>query len=281
MPYLPGNTAQRLTELRSQRGLTQEQLCSELARAGLGYYDRSTISRVESGAVINISSELIAALVKYFDVTADFLLGLTDIPDKKNYELSELGLSYEAARKLLRREVNPDALNRFIECKSFAGLCEKIARFYHSSMTETYAKVDGLFAGIRGLADCADKLGYALTDEQKKELQIDLSSLSDRLDPVHVQKQDVIDSFTKVMDELGDMMNEGIDPEAMIMTDEAFRRRIQTEEHGSIEPVMSQEEMAERAMQGVETLLSGLGLDGKEDKAAFMQLLTSINKQLQ
>ena len=105
-----------------------------------------------------------------------------------------------------------------------------------------------------------------LTDEQKKELQIDLSSLSDRLDPVHVQKQDVIDSFTKVMDELGDMMNEGIDPEAMIMTDEAFRRRIQTEEHGSIEPVMSQEEMAERAMQGVETLLSGLGLDGKEDR---------------
>ena len=40
MPYLPGNTAQRLTELRSQKGLTQEQLCSELARAGLGFYDR-------------------------------------------------------------------------------------------------------------------------------------------------------------------------------------------------------------------------------------------------
>lgn len=281
MPYLLGNTAQRLIELRSQKGLTQEQLCSELARAGLGFYDRSTISRVESGAVTNISSELIAALVKYFDVTADFLLGLTDIPDKKNYELLELGLSYEAARKLLRREVNPDALNRFIECRSFAGLCEKIARFYHSSMTQTYAKVDGLFAGIRGLAGCADELGYVLTEEQKKALQTDLSSLSESLDPGRVQKQDVIDSFTKVMDELGDMMNEGIDPEAMIMSNEAFRRKAQTEKDGSTEAVMSQEEMEEQAMQGVETLLSDLGLDGKEDKAAFMQLLTSINKQLQ
>ena len=279
MPYLPGNTSQRLTELRSQKGLTQEQLCSELAIAGLGYYDRSTISRVESGAVTNISSELIAALVKYFDVTADFLLGLTDIPDKKNYELSELGLSYEAARKLLRREVNPDALNRFIECKSFAGLCEKIALFYHSSMTQIYAKVDNLFAGIRGLADRADNLGYTLTEEQRKALQTELSSLSDRLDPVRVKKQDMIDSFTKVMDELGNMMNEGIDPEAMIMTDEAFRRRVQTEEYGSTEPVMSQEEMAERATQGVEALLSDLGLDGKEDKAAFMQLLTSMNNK--
>ena len=81
------------------------------------------------------------------------------------------------------------------------------------------------------------------------------------------------------MDELGDMMNEGIDPEAMIMTDEAFRRRVQTEEYGSTEPVMSQEEMAERATQGVEALLSDLGLDGKEDKAAFMQLLTSMNNK--
>ena len=149
MPHLPGNIAQRLAELRYQRGLTQEQLSKEMYASGLGYYDRSTISRAESGGVTNVSSELVMALSKYFDVTADFLLGLTDIPDKKNYELSELGLSYEAARKLLFREVDPDALNRFIECGSFAELTERIADFYHSSMTETYAKVDSLFRGIR------------------------------------------------------------------------------------------------------------------------------------
>lgn len=281
MPYLPGNTAQRLAELRSQKGLTQEQLCEELARAGLGYYDRSTISRVESGAVTNISSELIASLVKYFDVTADFLLGLTNIPDKKNYELSELGLSYDAARKLLRREVNPDALNRFVECKSFADLCEKIARFYHSSMTETYAKVDGLFAGIRGLDRYADKLGYTLNDDQRKDLRIKLLSLSDRLDPVLSQKRDAMNSFAAVMDELAGMMRDGIDPEAMILSNETFRKKARAEDGSPAETALTQEEMAERAVRDVDTLLSELGLDGKDNKAAFMQLLNHMSKRLQ
>ncbi len=282
MPYLPGNTAQRLAELRSQRGLTQEQLCSEMEKAGLGFFNRSTISRVESGKVQNVSSELITALVKFFDVTADFLLGLTDIPDKKNYELSELGLSYDAARKLLLREVNPDALNRFIECESFADLCDGIARFYHSSMTEIYAKVNGLFAGIRSLPGHAEELGYSLSTDDQKHLQTDLSALAPCLDPVQAQKLEPVQMFSRVMDELAGMMNRGIDPEAMVLDDEAFRRKVHAETpgEGDAAPVLTQEEMAQRAMQKTSDIMKMLKLEKGEDRAAFLQLLNSLSEQL-
>ena len=276
MPYLPGNTAQRIAELRSQRGLTQEQLSDAIACAGLGHYARSTISRVESGEVKNVSSEMIMALARYFDVTADFLLGLTDIPDKKNYELSELGLSYEAARKLLFREVNPDALNRFIECKSFAELCERIACFYHSAMTETYTNVDGLFSGIRNLPVYAEALGYTIPESEQDKLKRDLSVLRN---PIEVQKHQAVEQFKMVMDELTDLMYSGIDPKAMIMDNEAFRKA--AEKNKREEKIADISEINQAnipdAIFDVVSQMLGIPEEGKE---SYLQLLKLMNERL-
>ena len=277
MPYLPGNIAQRLAELRYQKGLTQEQLSKKMDAAGLGYFDRSTISRAETGEVSNISSELVMALSKYFGVTADYLLGLTDIPDKKNYELSELGLSYEAARKLLHREVNPDALNRFIECESFAELTERIAEFYHSSMTETYAKVDGLFRGIRDLPDVAEDLGYEIPDSERDSLKRKLSVLKD---PVKEQKEMAVEQFEKVMDELAVMMRSGVDPKAMIMDDDTFRKKAKDDKKDN-GPAASPAIPNEKVFEAIFDYMSKkLGIP-EEGRGAFSLLLkTMINEGL-
>ncbi len=277
MPYLPGNIAQRLAELRYQNGLTQEQLSKEMYDAGLGFFDRSTISRAETGEVSNVSSELVMALSKYFGVTADFLLGLTDIPDKKNYELSELGLSYEAARKLLHREVNPDALNRFIECKSFAELTERIAEFYHSSMTETYAKVDGLFRGIRDLSGYAEDLGYTVPESERDSMRRKLSVLKD---PVKDQKEMAVEQFGKVMDELAAMMRSGVDPKAMIMDDDTFRKKAESDKTGNglaVSPAIQNEKVCDMIFDYIAEMLH-IPEEGRE---AFSLLLnTMINKGL-
>ena len=37
---------------------------------------------------------------RLFNVSTDFLLGETNIPDRKNYDIAELGLSVEAAKNL-------------------------------------------------------------------------------------------------------------------------------------------------------------------------------------
>ena len=43
------------------------------------------------------------------------MLGTTVIPDKKNYDISELGLSVEAAKNLYTGKVNNDVVNRLLE----------------------------------------------------------------------------------------------------------------------------------------------------------------------
>jgi len=40
-------------------------------------------------------------IAKTFNVSTDFILETTEIPDKKNYDISELGLSVEAAKTFI------------------------------------------------------------------------------------------------------------------------------------------------------------------------------------
>ena len=61
----------RLKELREEKGLTQKQLGEMF---GLG---RRTISVYETG-VAEPSIQTIKALCKFFEVTADYLLGIED-----------------------------------------------------------------------------------------------------------------------------------------------------------------------------------------------------------
>lgn len=85
--YLPGSIRERLQDLMKEYKVTQ----SELA-ARIGSTD-SALSRFISGKTDKISEEHIIHMAKAFSVSTDFLLGVTDIPDRKNYEISELGLS--------------------------------------------------------------------------------------------------------------------------------------------------------------------------------------------
>ena len=62
----------RLKELRKQRGMTQEDLGKLL---GVG---KATVSKYESGA-LQLSQGVITALTEAFDVTADYLLGMSGI----------------------------------------------------------------------------------------------------------------------------------------------------------------------------------------------------------
>lgn len=276
MPYLPGNTAQRLTELRSQRGLTQTQLSEELSKAGLGYFDRSTISRVESGEVASISSGLITSLAKYFDVTADFLLGLTDIPDKKNYELSELGLSYEAARKLLFREVDPDGLNRLIECKSFAALSTRISACCNTSMNSIYAGLNSLFGSIRSLPAHAEDMGFSLSEDARKSLEKDLDVLAD---PIEIQKKEAVSLFEDVMDEIVSSMRSGTDPVSMGISDDEFRRIIAGEKRKS-RPSPGSGMTQEAALEAASEITLQMFHLPEEAKGLLMKLMSAVNDRI-
>ena len=50
------------------------------------------------GKTDKIGDESIVKMAQIFDVSTDFLLGVVNEPERKNYDISELGLSVKAAQ---------------------------------------------------------------------------------------------------------------------------------------------------------------------------------------
>ena len=107
--YLPGDTPQqRLQDLMKEYKITQAELASKIG------VTESSISRFLNGTKNKLTIEQIISIARIFNVSSDFLLCLTNVPDKKNYDISELGLSAEAARNLYTGRVNPEVVG--IKC---------------------------------------------------------------------------------------------------------------------------------------------------------------------
>ena len=81
--WLPGNTMDRIRDLCRSRNITQVELAQAVGM------DKSTLSRVMAEKTSKLSSKNLVAIANYFEVSTDFLLGLTDIP--KSMTLSVLG----------------------------------------------------------------------------------------------------------------------------------------------------------------------------------------------
>jgi len=80
---------ERLKDLRVERGLTLEQLAEQthLSKSALGSYEADEYKDISHYALIK--------LAKFYGVTADYLLGLTETKNHSNADLADLRLSDE------------------------------------------------------------------------------------------------------------------------------------------------------------------------------------------
>ena len=113
---LSDTAGRRITGLREREDMTLDELAAKIG------VNATTLGRIEKGQTQKISSDVLTALAREFNVSSDFLLGLTSIPERKNYDVSELGLSAQAVRNLYTRRVNTDVVNRLLEHPRFAVL---------------------------------------------------------------------------------------------------------------------------------------------------------------
>ena len=97
--YMPGDTRERIKDLLSEAKMNQEELAEKLGISG------SSLNRYISGQTEKLSTDNIVAMAKIFHVSTDFLLCLTDIPFKTNYDIEHLGLSVGAAKMLLKKRI--------------------------------------------------------------------------------------------------------------------------------------------------------------------------------
>ena len=126
--YLPVDTRQRIQDLIKNQKITQAELAEKV---GLS---ESTLSRFLQGKTKNLGDGYIIKIAKLFNVSTDFLLGETDIPDRKNYDIEELGLSAETAKLLYTGKVDAVMLNQLIENPRFPQLLLLLARYRDETM---------------------------------------------------------------------------------------------------------------------------------------------------
>ena len=162
--YLPGDTPQqRLQDLMKEYKITQAELASKIGVA------ESSISRFLNGTKNKLTIEQIIRIARIFNVSSDFLLCLTNVPDKKNYDISELGLSTEAARNLYTGRVNPEVVSRLLENRRFAQLTSMIALYFDETMASGFAAQNNLLRLMEG--------GIITHDEGTKSYSMDTSGL--------------------------------------------------------------------------------------------------------
>lgn len=131
--YLPGTVRERIQELLKEHKITQAELATAI---GLS---ESALSRFLSEKTDKIGDEYIIKMAEHLGVSTDFILGQTDFPERRSYEIGELGLSYKAAMALYTREVDTDVVNRILENPRFPEITRMIARYFKDTIAEGYA----------------------------------------------------------------------------------------------------------------------------------------------
>ena len=95
---------ERMKDLRVERGLTLEQLAEEinLSKSALGSYEGDKLKDISHYAIIK--------LAKFYGVTADYLLGLSQTKNHPNADLADLRLSNDMIELLKSGRVDNSLL---------------------------------------------------------------------------------------------------------------------------------------------------------------------------
>ena len=203
---------ERITVLREARGLSQRDLSDELAKLGL-VVRRETITQWENGTR-DLKTEYLAKLSEFFGVSTDWLLGLTDAPERTPAAVDELGLSPDAVSYLcgltvLRRDSNVSeaekryfpisVLSAMLESRDFESVlswCAEYIRLVNTpcsllySTTEEYKKLSAVLGRHGYVVTAPDRLAMCLFSERitntLEKLLEDISKKVAETDPSHV-----------------------------------------------------------------------------------------------
>ena len=124
---LPGTPGERISDLCNDYHITQKELAKRIGVSA------SQLSRIISGETKTVSSDILIGIADVFKVSTDYILGLSNISVRKNYDISELGLSERAVKGLVTGAIDGGILNRLLEHKSFPRLMSLIRIYFQDS----------------------------------------------------------------------------------------------------------------------------------------------------
>lgn len=127
------------------RDISQTNLAQELG------IDKSTLSRFLTEKTNKLSSDCLVAIAGYFGVSTDFLLGLTNIATRKNYDIEALGLSASAAANLAQGRVRQEVVSQLLENLKFAELTQQIALYQQGFLASGVAAQNQFYSSMSSL----------------------------------------------------------------------------------------------------------------------------------
>lgn len=160
--------AYRIRLHRKDKGWNQKELADRLNIAP------SQISRWERGETSNISSSMLISLAQTLEVSADYLLCLTPVSVPKSYDISQLGLSEEAVKRLITKKIDSTVLNRLLEHKDFPKLCALMKNYFDNTIA------NGIMARNQVVDFATEPLAELMSEEPSKRAEIikDMSFLN-------------------------------------------------------------------------------------------------------
>lgn len=178
--FLPGTVRERLADLMKYHKVSQTDLALKI---GCG---DSLLSRFLTGKTDKIGDENIIRIARVFNVSTDFLLGVTNVPDRKNYEIDELGLSAQAARNLYTGKVNAQVVNRLLESPRFAELTYILEQYFDDTVAAGYAAQNQMYATLSSLtrksvkSDAANQTAKKILQMRTPVYQADLTTIENQ-----------------------------------------------------------------------------------------------------
>lgn len=211
--FLPGGIKERLEDLRNRRKLTLKELSEKTS------VDYSTLSRIENGNVKKVGDDVLLKLARFFGVSTDFLLGITNVPDKKNYTIEELGLTPEAARNLYTGAMDSRVINLLLAHPDFGTLTNRIADYLDDTMAAGIAAQNQLYDSVSDLMMRIGKeektLRQAAASQAKEAKSLRRKLYADELAQIESHFKGILSSIKKAAPT-------GKTEKAKAMTKEAF-----------------------------------------------------------
>ena len=150
MKELGGTINERIGDLRTSMNLSQTELSEKTGIPIL------VISRIENGKTATVGHDVLTKLAVFFNVSADYLLGLTDVRMRKNVELSELCLSNQALFQILSGKVNAQLLSLMIESRNFPRFLDYAQTYFEDANAPAFQSRNTIIDfGIDTLKDYA------------------------------------------------------------------------------------------------------------------------------
>ena len=143
--FLPGTIGQRLSDLCTAAGITIKELSEKTC------LEYSTLSRIKNDKNQKVAHEVVLKLARFFNVSADFLLGLTNIPDMKNYTAEELGLSTDAVKNLYTGVVDNRVADLLLSSPEFATLTAMLADYFDENQASVIAVQNQIYQSTADL----------------------------------------------------------------------------------------------------------------------------------